>query len=174
MPLETTGPHSPVASVDGKTPGDKPEASVEKVRFNAETELPSPVSFSQGLTIVGCTLLIKHVWDLSHVASGVLIVSAACWVENLDRALYSIISCVTPLLMALHRAPPRSSPRAFWVVEVPHLEIRAVLAALQPPDVPRDLRVQALQPLLDCGGPSQSGLILMKQSLPPHATSTSW
>jgi hypothetical protein len=34
----------------------------------------------------------------------VLIVSAACWVENLDRALYSIISCVTPLLMALHLA----------------------------------------------------------------------
>jgi hypothetical protein len=37
--------------------------------------------------------------------------------------------------------------RAFWVVEVPHLEKRDVLAALQPPDVPRDLRVQSLQPL---------------------------
>jgi hypothetical protein len=32
---------------------------------------------------------------------------------------------------------------------MPHLEIRAVLAALQPPDVPRDLRVEALQPLLE-------------------------
>jgi len=103
MPSDT-GPHSPLGSVDGKTAGDKPEASAERVRFNAETELPSPASFCRGLTIVGCTLLIKHVWDLSHVASGVLIVSAACWVENLDRALYSIISCVSPLLMALHLA----------------------------------------------------------------------
>jgi stearoyl-CoA desaturase (delta-9 desaturase) len=109
MPPEATGPHSPVddpsfASVDGKTPGDKPEASAERVRFNAETELPSPASFCRGLAVVGCTLLIKHVWDLSHVASGLLIVSAACWVENIDRALYSIISCATPLLMALHLA----------------------------------------------------------------------
>jgi hypothetical protein len=58
---------------------------VEKVRFNAETELPSPASFCRGLAIVGCTLLIKHVLDLSHVASGVLIVSAACLIENMDR-----------------------------------------------------------------------------------------
>jgi len=73
------------ASVDGKTSGDKREASVEKVRFNAETELPSPASFCRGLGIVGCTLLIQHVLDLSHVASGVLIVSAACLIENMDR-----------------------------------------------------------------------------------------
>jgi hypothetical protein len=83
---------------------DKPEASVEKVRFDAETELPSPASLCRGLAIVGCTLLIKHVLDLSHVASGVLIVSAACLIESMDRALYSIISCATPLLMALHLA----------------------------------------------------------------------
>ena len=89
-PRESTGPHSPVASVDGK------------VRFNAANELPSPASFCRGLAVVGCTLLIKHVWDLSHVASGVLIVSAACLIENIDRALYSIISCATPLFMLLH------------------------------------------------------------------------
>ncbi len=77
---------------------------MEKVRFNAETELPSPASFCRGLAIVACTLLIKHGLDLSHVASGVLIVSAACLIENMDRALYSAISCATPLLMALHLA----------------------------------------------------------------------
>ena len=77
---------------------------MEKVRFNADTELPSPASFCRGLAIVGCTLLVKHVLDLSHVASGVLIVSAACLIENMDRALYSAISCATPLLMALHLA----------------------------------------------------------------------
>ena len=72
-------------SLDGNTSGNEPEASVEKVRFNAETELPSPASFCRGLAIIGCTLLMKHVLDLSHVASGVLIVSAACLIENMDR-----------------------------------------------------------------------------------------
>ena len=81
-----------------------PLVRVDKVRFNAETELPSPASFCRGLAIVACTLLIKHGLDLSHVASGVLIVSAACLIENMDRALYSVISCATPLLMALHLA----------------------------------------------------------------------
>ena len=101
MPLE---PHSPVGSVEDMTTGEKPEASAERVRFNAATELPSPASFCRGLAVVGCTLLVKYAWDLSHVASGVLIVSAACWIENRDRAVYSIISCATPLLMALHLA----------------------------------------------------------------------
>jgi hypothetical protein len=73
------------ASVEGKTSGDEPKARVENVRFNAEKELPSPASFCRGIAIVGCTLLIKHVLDLSHVASGVLIVSAACLIENMDR-----------------------------------------------------------------------------------------
>jgi stearoyl-CoA desaturase (delta-9 desaturase) len=100
MPLE---PHSPVGSVEDMTTGERPEASVDgKVRFNAANELPSPVSFCRGLTVVGCTLLIKHVWDLSHVASGVLIISAACLIENQDRGLYAIISCATPLFMLLH------------------------------------------------------------------------
>ena len=39
--------------------------------------------------------------------------------------------------------------RALRIVQVPHLEKRAVLAALQPPDVPRDLQMQPLQPLLE-------------------------
>jgi fatty-acid desaturase len=48
--------------------------------------------------------MVKHVLNLSHVASGLLIVSAACFLEHVDRALYFIISCVAPLLMALHLA----------------------------------------------------------------------
>ncbi len=39
--------------------------------------------------------------------------------------------------------------RALRIVQVPHLQIRAVLAALQPPDLPRDLQMQPLQPLLE-------------------------
>ena len=48
---------------------------------------------------------------------------------------------------------------------MPHLEIRAVLAALQPTDVPRDLRVQALQPLLQRQTLCQQARLNRAQSL---------
>jgi len=102
---EAPGPHSPVESLDGKTSSDdEAQASIKKVEFDPATELPSAASFCQGLAVIGCTLAIKHVFDLSHLASGALIVSAACLIENMDRALYSIISTATPLLMAVHLA----------------------------------------------------------------------
>jgi len=106
-PVFVSGGTSDTSGGDSSTPQEKKKESTTlnlKQVFDPTTELPSLAMVCAGLALMASSAAVAHACALSQVPAGALLLVVACSIELMSPALYSILSCVIPVLMAFHLA----------------------------------------------------------------------